>query len=362
MRRIFSDEFGVSPIDYAQTQRLLLAKRLLTDTTLPVTDVALTSGFASVRRFNAAFKTRYRMAPTRLRRAAAPAALPAVLEFDLPYRPPYDFPAMLAFLARRAVQGVEQVDAKTYRRTLHIEHAGSVHRGYIEVFARPARNALRLRVSASLARVVPHVLSLARQAFDVACDPSEIAARLGELATRKPGLRVPGTFDGFELATRAVLGQQVSVRAATTLAARLAEQLGDPLDHAPHGLARTFPAASVVAGVQDKTLAALGILPARARTVRALAQAVAEGKLELDVGADVERARATLSNIPGIGPWTIEYIAMRALGWPDAFPASDLGILKAMAETKPSKASARSESWRPWRAYAVMHLWSRHDA
>ena len=342
LRRIFADEFGVSPIDYAQTQRLLLAKRLLTDTALPVTDVALTSGFASLRRFNAAFRERYRMAPSRLRREAAPDALTAMLDF----------------LDRRAVSGLESVDGKAYRRTLRIGHANVVHRGHVEVRAQPRRHALALKVSGSLARVVPQILTLARHAFDIACDPVEIAGRLGPLAQRNPGLRLPGTFDGFELAVRAVIGQQVSVRGASTLLARLVERFGEHDAAAPAGLQRYFPDANRIASVQADEVAALGVLPARSRTIVALAQAVAEGRLDLAPGADVERMRAVLAMLPGVGPWTVEYIAMRALGWPDAFPSGDLGILKALGEKSASRALRRSEAWRPWRAYAALHLWS----
>ena len=356
VRRIFERSFGVTPVEYAQTQRLLLAKRLLTDTTLPVTEVALASGFRSVRRFNALWKERYRMAPGRLRRDSAPAA-PVRMRFEIAYRPPYDWAALKDFLEARAIAGVEAVAGPAYRRTLAIEHRGERHVGWMSAQPAARRPALVLDVAPSLSRVVPQVLARARQAFDLACHPEDVAAALGPLAARAPGLRVPGTVDGFELAVRAVVGQQVSVRAARTLLGRVAAQFGAVLEGAPEGLARVFPSAARIAALAPVELAALGILPARARTLVALAGAIASGALDLSAGADVDAARAGLKGIAGIGPWTTEYIAMRALGWPDAFPAGDLVVLKALGETRPARAAERSEAWRPWRAYAVMHLW-----
>ncbi|MGE5170938.1 MAG: DNA-3-methyladenine glycosylase 2 [Rudaea sp.] len=360
LRRIFAEEFGVSPIEYAQTQRLLLAKRLLTDTALPVTDVALASGFRSLRRFNALVRTRYRMAPSRLRRDAAPRALPSTMRFELAYRPPFDWDALLAFLAPRAIRGVERVAARTYARTLAIQARGGASTGFVTVRPAVRRNALVLDVSASLARAIPEVLARARHAFDLACDPARVVATLGELAAPCPGLRVPGTFDGFELAVRAVVGQQVSVAGAATLLGRLADAFGTPIDGAaPEGLACVFPAAADIAGCDADALRGIGLTGARARTLVELARAVDGGTVSLRPGADVERVEAALATIPGIGPWTASYVAMRALGWPDAFLDGDLGVLRALGETRASRARQRSEAWRPWRAYAVMHLWRR---
>jgi len=357
VRRIFERSFGVTPVEYAQTQRLLLAKRLLTDTTLPVTEVALASGFGSVRRFNALWKARYRMAPSRLRRVSAPAGTPATMRFELAYRPPYDWSALLAFLEARAVAGVEQIAGTRYRRTLAIDHRGERHVGWIDAAPAARRAALVVDVAPSLSRVVPQVLARVRHAFDLTCHPDDVASALGPLAARAPGLRVPGTVDGFELAVRAIVGQQVSVRAARTLLGRIAARFGEPLAPAGRDLAVVFPAAARIAAARPGELSELGLLPARARTVVALATAVAQGALDLRAGADVDAVRATLATIAGIGPWTTEYIAMRALGWPDAFVAGDLVVLKALGETRPARAIERSEAWRPWRAYAVMHLW-----
>ena len=357
VRRIFERSFGVTPVEYAQTQRLLLAKRLLTDTTLPVTEVALASGFNSIRRFNALWKQRYRMPPGRLRRESAATAAPAVMRFELAYRPPYQWPALLAFLAARAIAGVEDVRGNVYRRTVAIDHRESTHAGWIAVQPSPRRPALVLEVAPTLARVVPLVLARVRHAFDLACHPDEILAALGDLAARSPGLRVPGTVDGFELAVRAVVGQQISVRAARTLLGRIASRFGTPLEDAPEGLSRIFPPAQRIAAAPPRELQALGVLPARAQTLVALARAVASDGLDLTPGAPLDATRARLLELPGIGPWTAEYIAMRALGWPDAFPAGDHAVQKALRTTRAAEAQARSQAWRPWRAYAVMHLW-----
>jgi AraC family transcriptional regulator of adaptative response / DNA-3-methyladenine glycosylase II len=358
LRRIFEAEFGVSPIEYAQTQRLLLAKRLLTDTSLPVLDVALASGFGSLRRFNALIRVRYRMPPSRLRKDAAPATLPSSMRFELAYRPPYDWDSMLGFLRARAVTGVEAVDDAGYRRTLAIQRDDGPCAGWIAVSKSSRRHTLVLTASASLARVVPAVLARVRHAFDVGCDPEPIAARLGALARLHPGLRVPGTCDGFELAVRAVIGQQISVAGARTLLGRLVAAFGARADAGlPHGLSHWFPGANDIAGRSIPELRTIGLTSARARTLKALASAVAHEGLVLAVGADIERTRRALEAIPGIGPWTSGYIAMRALGWPDAFPDNDLVVQRAMGETRAAGARVRSEAWRPWRAYAVMHLW-----
>ena len=357
LRRVFDAEFGVSPVEYAQTHRLLLAKRLLTDTRLPVTDVALASGFASVRRFNALFRDRYRMAPTRLRRDAEGSRSADGLAFDLAYRPPYEFDALLAFLRARAIDGVESVDGTSYTRTVAIARGNAVHAGCVEVRQLARKHALRVVVSPSLARVVPAVLGRARHAFDLAADPREIAGVLGPLAQRDPGLRVPGTFDGFELAVRAIVGQQVSVKAARTLLGRLAAAHGDSVDAGGTLPARLFPTPQRIASLDPRDLARLGLVASRARAIHALAAAVAGGAISLEPGADVEATMRSLCALPGVGDWTAHYVAMRALRWPDAFPAGDLVVRRALGATSAARAEARSAAWRPWRAYAVMHLW-----
>jgi AraC family transcriptional regulator of adaptative response / DNA-3-methyladenine glycosylase II len=360
LRRAFGAEFGVSPVEFAQTQRLLLAKRLLTDTSLPVTEVAFASGFGSLRRFNALFKQRYRLQPGQLRRRMAGGGLaPAdALQFELSYRPPYDWPALSAFLAARAIAGVEALEDGRYRRTARIVVEGKAHAGWIEVSPSPKKPALRVTVAASLAKALPPVLSRVKALMDLACNPAEVAAALGALAAKHPGLRVPGAFDGFEVAVRAILGQQVTVAAARTVAGRLAAAYGDALETAFHSVNRSFPSAETIADLSHGQIARLGMPGARARSVIALARAVAEGELDLVPNADVESVLEKLRALPGVGEWTAQYIAMRALAWPDAFPHTDLGVMRALGERDPRRVLELGEAWRPWRAYAVMHLWN----
>jgi len=352
LRRVFQDEFGVSPIAYAQTQRLLLAKRLLTDTAMPVLDVAMASGFASLRRFNHLFRTRYRLTPAELRRKA-PAREPGdTLAFEVAYRPPYDWDSMLAFLEKRAIKGVESVKRNAYVRTVRIGKTA----GWIRIEPSRRRAALRVTVAASLASAIPPLLARVKHLFDVACHPEEIGAALGPLARRHPGLRLPGAMDGFEVAVRAILGQQVTVAAASTLAGRFASAFGEPIETPHAGLERLFPQPATIAALDPAEIAGHGIIAARARAIVALAREIAEGRLRLDPSAPVESTLAALETIPGVGPWTAQYIAMRALAWPDAFPHVDVAVGKAM-KLKPASALAKADAWRPWRAYAVLHLW-----
>ena len=360
LRRAFGTEFGVSPVEYAQTQRLLLAKRLLTDTTLPVTEIAFASGFGSLRRFNALFKQRYRLQPGQLRKQMRGAAATATdaLSFELSFRPPYDWPAVSAFLGARAVAGVEALEGGRYRRTVRVAQDGKEHFGWLEVGLSPKKPALRVAVSASLARVLPPVLSRVKALMDLSCHPVEVAQALGTLARPHPGMRVPGAFDGFEVAVRAILGQQVTVAAARTVAGRFAEAFGDPLDTPFESLRRVFPAAERISALPYGSIARLGMPGARARTILALARAVAEGGLVLMPNADIEATLDKLRALPGVGEWTAQYIAMRALAWPDAFPHTDLGVMKALGVKDAKQVLAAGEAWRPWRAYAVMHLWN----
>ena len=357
LRRVFQDEFGVAPVEYAQTQRLLLAKRLLTDTDMAVLEVAMASGFASLRRFNHLFRERYRMTPAELRHRAPAREPVGTLAFDLGFRPPYDWEAMLSFLERRAIPGVEAVAAGRYLRTLHVQHRGKRHAGWLQAALSRRRSALHVTVSASLAAVLPAVLSRAKHLFDLACRPDEIAAVLGPLAAARPGLRLPGAVDGFEVAVRAILGQQVTVRAAATIAARFVGAFGEPFETPHAALDRLFPEAAAIAVCDPGEIAALGIIATRARAIVALAREVDAGRLRLEPTAPLEDTIAALEALPGVGPWTAQYIAMRALAWPDAFPHPDVAVLKAMAERMAPRALVTAEAWRPWRAYAVLHLW-----
>ncbi|HTQ73706.1 MAG TPA: AlkA N-terminal domain-containing protein [Burkholderiales bacterium] len=356
LRRAFGAEFGVSPVEFAQTQRLLLAKRLLTDTALPVTEVAFASGFRSVRRFNALFRERYRLKPGSLRVHRVETG-PDALNFELSFRPPFDWPAVSAFLGARAIAGVEALEDGRYRRTARIESDGKEHAGWVSVGLSPEKPTLRIAVSASLVKVLPPVLSRVKALMDLACNPAEVGEALGALARPHPGLRVPGAFDGFEIAVRAILGQQVSVAGARTLAGRFAAQFGDPVTTPFDSLTTLFPAAQRVAGIPAGRIARIGMPLARARTIVALARAVADGRLALVPNADVDATLETLRALTGIGEWTAQYIAMRALSWPDAFPHTDLGVMKALGESGAKRVLEAGEAWRPWRAYAVMHLW-----
>ena len=357
LRRLFFEAFGVAPIDFAQTQRLLLAKRLLTDTKMSVIDIAFAGGFQSLRRFNALFKQRYRLTPSTMRKSASASTVSDEFLFELAYRPPLDWPHLLSFLGNRGIAGVEMIDAKIYRRSVRMDVQGVVHRGWIAVAQHKTKAVLKVRIAVSLARVLPQVMSRIKQLFDLACQPQEISAALGDLAKANAGIRLPGAFDGFELAVRAVLGQQITVRAATTLAGRFVAAFGDEIATPFDGLTRNFPAADQIAPLSIDAIAKLGIIAARARTILTLARSIADVKLRLDPSADVDATIAQLRAIPGIGDWTAQYIAMRALAWPDAFPHTDYGVMKALNEKNQRKVLEIAEAWRPWRAYAVMHLW-----
>ncbi len=357
LRRIFKRQFGVSPVAFAQTQRLLLAKRLLTDTAMPVTDVAFASGFGSLRRFNALFRKRYRLAPTALRKAASAPSPSDAPVLELAFRPPYDWDGILAFLGARSIGGVEAVEASVYRRTLALARNGVTHAGWLEVAPMANKNALRVTVAASLVPVLPTVLGRVSHLFDLSCNPHVVAEGLGGLADAHPGLRVPGAADGFEVAVRAILGQQVTVAGARTLARRFAAAFGDPLATPFAALTTVFPSPARVAGLSVDAIASLGITAIRTRAIIALARMLTEKTLTLSPGADIEATLTALQTLPGVGEWTAQYIAMRALAWPDAFPHTDFGVKKALGETNPKRVLEMAEAWRPWRAYAVMHLW-----
>jgi AraC family transcriptional regulator of adaptative response / DNA-3-methyladenine glycosylase II len=357
LRRIFKGQFGVSPVAFAQTQRLLLAKGLLTDTAMPVTEVAFASGFASLRRFNALFKSRYRLTPLAVRKATAGPAQPGVATLELGYRPPYDWSGLMAFLGTRAIDGVEAADGTGYRRTLRLTRNGAAHAGWLAVAPVDGKNAVRVTVSTGLSGVLPAVLTRVAHLLDLSCDPTAIALGLGGLADGHEGVRLPGAMDGFEVAVRAILGQQVTVAGARTLAGRFAAAFGDPLA-TPHAeLTTIFPDPDRVARLSVDAIASHGVIAARARAIIALAGAVRDKTLVLSPEADVAATLAALGQLPGIGEWTAQYIVMRALGWPDAFPHTDHGVKKALGVSSPRRVLELAEAWRPWRAYAVMHLW-----
>jgi AraC family transcriptional regulator of adaptative response / DNA-3-methyladenine glycosylase II len=403
LRRVFFAEYGVRPVQYSQTLRLLLAKNLLTDTALPVTEVAMTAGFGSIRRFNDLFKKKYRLAPGRLRKdlkgsaetpgpvfrpgfPGSPQSSPQGSAGDggitllVCYRPPYEWKALIDFLAGRAIPGVEAAADNVYRRTVVIPGRGGVYRGWISVAPVPGKNSLALTVPAPLAPVLPKILSRVRLLFDTDSDPLGIYEKLSvmnELAPGlcAPGIRLPGCFDPFEMSVRAILGQQITVKAARTLAARLAAALGEKIRTPFEDLYCAFPGPEQILNIKspaavsksgllkksrpaEDRLGALGITGARSRSVYALAEALSAGTITLSPRADPEAEMGALLSLPGFGPWTVQYIGMRALSWPDAFPHTDYGIKKALGEKPAKEILALSESWRPWRSYAAINLWN----
>lgn len=359
LRRLVEREYGVSPVELAQTRRLLLAKHLLTDSSLPILDVAYASGFASLRRFNTLFRDRYGLTPSTFRRRAGAPDPAHAIRLELGYRPPLEWNALLDFLAARATPGVESVVGGRYRRTVAI----GKHRGWIEVAPSERANSLRVLVAPSLARALPPLLARVRALFDLDAQPTIIEdhlgadAVLGPVVARQRGLRVPGAFAGFEVALRAILGQQVSVAAATTIAGRIAARFGEPIETPFPELTTLAPTAERLASLPEGEMEGIGLTGARVACVRTLARAAADGSLVLDAGADPDETVERLEQLRGVGPWTAHYITMRALGWPDAFPHADLVLRKALGDVSPKVALERSQSWRPWRAYAAMHLW-----
>ncbi len=384
LRRVFAHSHGVSPIDYLTTQRLLQAKQLLTDTDLPVTEVALACGFESLRRFNAVFAEQVRLKPTELRRAGSAARTPAggsaadagCTRVRLGYRPPYDVASMLAFWEQRALAGVEEVGGRVLRRTWCAPRpagdeprrtgaAAEPARGWIEIEFLTERSEVELRASTNLAAHGGQLVEATRHALDLDADPAHMAPLLETLTALHPasaiaaGLRMPGSFDGFETAARIVLGQQVTVAAARTLTRRLIERFGAPVETPWPGLQRCFPDAATIAAATPESIGELGIVRQRVGALQALARAVVDG-LPLHRGAPLASTQEALLALPGIGEWTTQLLALRVLGWPDAFPATDIGLLKALglAQARDApQAIALAESWRPWRSYAVIALW-----
>ena len=360
LRRVFEAELGVSPMDWLQTRRLLAAKQLLADTRLPVAQVALAAGFASLRRFNAAFAAQYRMSPTALRRDGSEAKPGDGIAVTLGYRPPYDVREMLQFLQQRGIAGVEQIDvaAHTVARTLRLDDDTC---GWVACRFEPEQHRVQVRVADSLAPQLPRVIARVRAWLDLDADPAAIHAVLGADFPALAGLRVPGTLDGLELAVRAVVGQQVTVAAARTLTTRLVERFGTPLATPIDGLTRLFPSPAALAAASGDELGQLGLVRQRQAAIHALAQAVSTGQISLHAGADVQTTMDALKALPGIGAWTADYIALRALRWPDAFPSGDVALQKALApegqRLTARAAESRAERWRPWRAYAVIRAW-----
>lgn len=359
LRRLFAEQLGAGPLDVAATRRLLFAKQLLAETALPITQVAGAAGYASLRRFNAAFVEAYGKAPRDFRRSEPESPAHGEIVLRLPYRAPYDFAALLAFFARRAVPGVEHVTATHYRRSIAIDGEP----GWFEVSQRAGDDALALRVSIARPSLLGPLVARVRRQFDVDAEPGAIAAvferssLLRPLLRQWPGQRLPGAWDGFELAVRGILGQQISVAAARTFAARLVAAHGTPLGVHVEGVDALFPTPAQLA---DAPLEAIGLPRARAATIRSFAAACLDRRIDFAPEQTLARFVERCVALPGIGAWTAHYIAMRALSQPDAFPAGDL-ILRRIAGGESllteRALEAMSQDWRPWRAYAVMLLW-----
>ena len=370
LRRLFRQHLGASPVAVAQSRRVLLAKQLIQETLLPMGEVALASGFGSVRRFNETFQQLFGRPAGALRRSRAEeaSASTAGITVRLAYRAPYDWDAMIGFLAARAIPGVETVAPRRYARTLAMGEALGV------VGLSPGGgDFLVAEIRFPQVQALPAVIARIRRVFDLTADPGLIGAHLSQdpalapLVAARPGLRAPGAWDGFELAVRAILGQQITVAAARGLAAKLVEAYGARLEDpfaADLGLTHAFPTPERVVG-QD--IAALGMPRARGAAVEALARTVVADPAIFTPRADLESAIAALRALPGVGEWTAQYIALRELREPDAFPQADIGLLRGMADETgkrptPGELLARAEAWRPWRAYAAQHLWAADAA
>jgi AraC family transcriptional regulator of adaptative response / DNA-3-methyladenine glycosylase II len=385
VRRLFEAQFGVSPLQYLQTRRLLTAKQLLTDTDMPIAQVALCSGFGSVRRFSAAFLAHYRLNPSQLRRSASDADSAAVKSksnafstVKLSYRPPYDSLWLLAFFQKRQINAIEFVAIEANKLsagwTLCLESSGKQHTGWIAVEFLHNQPTVLLQVSDSLRDVLPQVIRQVRALLDLDADPLAINAVLGDSFNEKgdlSGLRVPGCLNGFELAVRAILGQQVTVAAGRTFTQRVVDTFGRTIETPFPALTRLFPTPDTLAQASGEDLGRLGIVKQRQAAIVALARAVADKQLHLHPSADIEATMTALRALPGVGDWTAQYIAMRALRWPDAFVAGDVALHKAMglqnqdpqtprmSPTKTAAAAvAASQVWRPWRSYSVMRAWT----
>ena len=364
LRRLFEQHLGATPIAVAQSRRVHLAKKLIDETALPISEIAFSAGFASIRRFNDSFGKIYGRPPSDFRRNQkhTPPDQNSAIQIRLAFRPPYDWHSLIRFLGPRAIPGIEFIQDDCYRRFVAFDECA----GMIEVRLAANSNHLLLTVPLELSKGLAQIVERVRTMFDLRADPQTIDAHLrrdpllAALVKAHPGLRVPGAWDGFELAARAILGQQVSVKAATTLMGRLVKRYGEEMEGAGGEGRYKFPIAERLSRARSNDL---GMPSQRAASIRKLAHAVHRGHLKLSAFMNLEEAIQKLTAIPGIGKWTAHYIAMRALGEPDAFPSTDLGLRHALegklaTPFSEEKLLAVAERWRPWRAYAVMHLWN----
>ena len=372
LRRAMERELGVSPVELAQTYRLLLAKQLLADTALPVTRIAYGSGFQSLRRFNAAFRAQYRMPPTAVRRPSRRTGTSPqndLLQLTLGYRAPLAWDALLSVLRREAIPGVEAVTGQRYCRTVRLDGrtgyllAEEAADGATDRARRRslASAQLNIRVSPSLVPVLMPLLARLRRLFDLDAEPTVVDTHLdqgglGAFVRRRPGLRLPGAFDGFEVAFHTLLRGRSHAAAATELAQRAVRALGERLDTEVPGLERLAPTPERVAGAGPGTLIALGVPSRRAHAIATVARLAVAGALRLEPGADAMATRRVLLGIEGVGERLATTILTRALSWPDAFPASDRALQRAAGVSTEAAFRVYAERWRPWRAYAALHL------
>lgn len=368
LRRVFMAEYHVAPVQYLQTCRLLLAKNLLTDTNLSVLEIAMTAGFGSLRRFNDLFKNRYHLSPAKLRKQLSKGPpVDGDVTLALGYRPPYPWEKMLEFLSGRCIIGVDIVKNNEYIRTARfITAEGTNVCGWVRVGHKPKKNMLTVAVSETLLPVLPQVLMRVRHLFDLYCNPDAVYQTLSSMNEIRPelcvlGTRLPGSFSSFEMAVRAVLGQQITVKAASTLAARMVQYCGKPIQTGIEGLTHVFPLPEDVLALDgpiEDHFGPLGVIASRAKTIYELAQAIIHKKIDFDGYSRPEEEIKKLMEIPGIGSWTAQYIAMRGMKWPDAFLETDAGVKKALPDYTPKERLELAETWRPWRSYATVNLWN----
>jgi AraC family transcriptional regulator of adaptative response / DNA-3-methyladenine glycosylase II len=362
LRRLFVQHVGISPISYLQTQRLLMAKRLLAETTMSIAEIALASGFGSIRRCNALFKARYGTSPSAFRRNQSKPneAKAQLISLSLSYRPPYAWNELLHFLASRAIAGVEWIHDGCYHRTITWEEKA----GWVRVRHDEQKCRLHVDLSSELVPCVGALLSLVRRAFDLDASPSDIAelfspcATLGSLVKQRPGLRIPGTMNAFETAVRAILGQQVSVASASALMNRVVNAFGKPIETPWPELNRCSLEPDCLEYESIPSLQACGLTKSKAATVMEFTKAVLEGRCSIEPSPDPERSIAQYEELKGIGPWTANYFGMRILNWPDSFLRDDLIVRRQLGGLRASEIESQSQRWSPWRAYAVMHLWT----
>lgn len=362
LRRIVTDAYGLTPGEIIRNERLLFAKRLLHDTALPVTNIAFASGFRSIRRFNQVFRENLGLHPSEIRARGGSGTPPEMVTLHAAYRPPFDWPEMLGWLSARLTKGVDAVVGGAYLRTVRIGN----HTGWVRISDDPAAYALRVEISGGLVPVLPSVMRRVRALLDLDADPAGMCAffeddeLLGPVIGKFPGIRLPGAWDVFETAVRTIAGQQVSVAAAGTISGRLAERFGGEIETPHPALTRLPVVAEALAGAEVSEVCAAGIPGNRARALIGIARHALVGGLDFPPGMSHETISAELIRLPGIGPWTAGYLALRALRFPDAFPAGDLGLRKAIGKgtaISEKAAEAASLRWRPWRAYAAALLW-----